>query len=52
MLQEEVDFLLKVLQKSQNHQFDLSHLLFIALDAVNQCTYRVMKHRVWMKSPR
>jgi hypothetical protein len=63
ILQEEVKFLLKILMKATDNslslpssnkkrEIDLTEILHSTLDMMNQCYYRIMKHRIQLNSPR
>lgn len=51
MLHQEIAFLVKVIKKSSDEHFDLTDTIFLAMDVMNQCLYRVMKKRVQLQSP-
>lgn len=58
MVLDEIKFLLKVFAKSsvskeqKPRHFDLTDSLHLTLDVMNQCFYRVMKHRILLNNPR
>lgn len=52
MLDDETRFLLQILAKSNDTQFDLTSTLHTAIAIVHQLKFRIMKHRLLIGQPR